>query len=51
MRRAVIVRTVINGLTVDGTTKDAMQQAVRDARIGVRKQKQPWRSGPSTNMC
>ena len=33
MRRGVIVRTVINGLTFDGATKDPMQQAVRDALI------------------
>jgi putative DNA-invertase from lambdoid prophage Rac len=34
MRRGVIVRTEINGLTFDGATKDPMQQAVRDALIG-----------------
>lgn len=34
MRQGVIVRTVINGLTFDGATKDPMQQAVRDALIG-----------------
>ena len=34
MRRGVVVRTVINGLTFDGATKDPMQQAVRDALIG-----------------
>ena len=28
------MRTVINGLTFDGATKDPMQQAVRDALIG-----------------
>lgn len=33
MRRGVIVRTVINGLTFDGATQDPMQQAVRDALI------------------
>jgi DNA invertase Pin-like site-specific DNA recombinase len=33
MRRGVIVRTVINGLTFDGATKDPMQCAVRDAMI------------------
>lgn len=33
MRRGVIVRTVINGLTFDGSTTDPMQQAVRDALI------------------
>jgi putative DNA-invertase from lambdoid prophage Rac len=32
MRRSVIVRTVINGLTFDGATNDPMQQAVRDAQ-------------------
>ncbi|WP_040619716.1 recombinase family protein [Rhodovulum sp. PH10] len=34
MRRGVVVRTVINGLTFDGATQDPMQQAVRDALIG-----------------
>ena len=34
MRRGVVVRTVISGLTFDGATKDPMQQAVRDALIG-----------------
>ena len=34
MRRGVVVRTVINGLTFDGATKDPMQHAVRDALIG-----------------
>src|SRR6516162_8378991 len=34
MRRGVVIRTVINGLTFDGATKDAMQMAVRDALIG-----------------
>jgi DNA invertase Pin-like site-specific DNA recombinase len=34
IRRGVIVRTVINGLTFDGTTKDPMQMGVRDALIG-----------------
>lgn len=34
MRRGVIVRTIINGMTFDGATKDPMQQAVRDALIG-----------------
>jgi putative DNA-invertase from lambdoid prophage Rac len=34
MRRGVVVRTVINGLTFDGATKDPMQQVVRDALIG-----------------
>jgi DNA invertase Pin-like site-specific DNA recombinase len=33
MRRGVVVRTVINGLTFDGATTDPMQQAVRDALI------------------
>lgn len=33
MRRGVIIRTVINGLTFDGATADPMQQAVRDALI------------------
>jgi DNA invertase Pin-like site-specific DNA recombinase len=33
MRRSVVIRTVINGFTFDGATKDPMQQAVRDALI------------------
>jgi putative DNA-invertase from lambdoid prophage Rac len=33
MRRGVVIRTVISGLTFDGATKDPMQQAVRDALI------------------
>jgi putative DNA-invertase from lambdoid prophage Rac len=33
MRRGVIIKTVINGLTFDGASKDAMQTAVRDALI------------------
>ena len=33
MRRSVIIRTVINGLTFDGVTSDPLQQAVRDALI------------------
>ena len=33
MRRGVIIKTVINSMTFDGATKDAMQMAVRDALI------------------
>ena len=33
IRRGVIVKTVINGLTFDGATRDPMQQAVRDSLI------------------
>jgi DNA invertase Pin-like site-specific DNA recombinase len=33
MRRGVVVKTVINGMTFDGATTDPMQQAVRDALI------------------
>ena len=33
MRQGVIIKTVINGLTFDGATTDAMQEAVRDALI------------------
>jgi DNA invertase Pin-like site-specific DNA recombinase len=33
MRRGVVVKTVINGMTFDGSTTDPMQQAVRDALI------------------
>lgn len=34
IRRGVIVRTIINGMTFDGSTKDPIQMAVRDALIG-----------------
>lgn len=33
MRRGVVVKTVINGMVFDGSTKDPMLQAVRDALI------------------
>jgi putative DNA-invertase from lambdoid prophage Rac len=33
VRRGVIIKTVINGMTFDGSTTDPMQQAVRDALI------------------
>ncbi|HEY8609401.1 MAG TPA: recombinase family protein [Noviherbaspirillum sp.] len=33
MRRGVILRTVINAMTFDGSTQDPVQQAVRDALI------------------
>jgi len=33
MRRGVLIRTVINAMTFDGSTHDPMQQAVRDALI------------------
>src|SRR3954454_9821959 len=33
MRRGVVIRTVINGMTFDGATTDPIQQAVRDALI------------------
>lgn len=34
MRRGVIVKTVISAMTFDGSTKEPMAQAVRDALIG-----------------
>ncbi|WP_242219815.1 recombinase family protein [Shinella zoogloeoides] len=34
MRRGVIIKTVINSMTFDGSTTDPIQQAVRDALIG-----------------
>lgn len=34
IRRGVVIKTVINGLTFDGATTDPMQRAVRDALIG-----------------
>jgi hypothetical protein len=34
MKKGVVIRTVINGFTFDGSTKDPMQKAVRDALIG-----------------
>jgi putative DNA-invertase from lambdoid prophage Rac len=33
MRRGVIIKTVINGMVFDGSTKDPMQKAVRDAML------------------
>ena len=33
MRRGVTIKTVINGMTFSGVTKDPMEQAVRDAMI------------------
>ena len=33
MRRGVVIRTVINNMTFDGSTKDPVQMAVRDALI------------------
>ncbi len=33
MLRGVVIRTVINGMVFDGSTKEPMQQAVRDALI------------------
>ncbi len=34
MHRGVVVRTIINNMTFDGSTRDPMQMAVRDALIG-----------------
>lgn len=34
MAKGVVVRTVINGMTFDGSTSDPIQMAVRDALIG-----------------
>lgn len=33
MRRGVVIKTIINGLTFDGATNDPVQMAVRDALI------------------
>ena len=33
MHKGVVVKTVINGMTFDGATKDPLQKAVRDALI------------------
>lgn len=33
IRRGVVIRTIINGMIFDGSTKDPMQMAVRDALI------------------
>jgi len=33
MREGVVIKTVINGMVFDGSTRDPMQQAVRDALI------------------
>jgi len=36
MRRGVVIRTVINGMTFDGATQDRIQQAVCDAqKLGI----------------
>ncbi|MBA90659.1 MAG: recombinase [Phyllobacteriaceae bacterium] len=34
IRRGVIIRTIINNMTFDGSTTDPIQQAVRDALVG-----------------
>ena len=34
IRRGVTIKTVINGMVFDGTTKDPTQKAIRDALIG-----------------
>jgi putative DNA-invertase from lambdoid prophage Rac len=34
MQRGVVIKTIINGMTFDGATKDPIQKAVRDALIG-----------------
>jgi putative DNA-invertase from lambdoid prophage Rac len=34
IKRGVVIRTIINDITFDGSTKDPMQMAVRDALIG-----------------
>ena len=34
MGKGVIIKTIINGMNFDGSTKDPMQMAVRDALIG-----------------
>lgn len=34
MQRGVVIKTIINGMTFDGATKDAIGKAVRDALIG-----------------
>lgn len=33
MRKGVIIKTIINGMTFDGATKDATQEAIRDTLI------------------
>ena len=33
MRRGVVIKTVMNGMTFDGVTQDPVQKAVRDALI------------------
>ena len=33
MTKGVVIKTVINGMTFDGATRDPMQKAVRDALI------------------
>jgi hypothetical protein len=33
MQRGAVIKTIINGMTFDGATKDPVQKAVRDALI------------------
>ncbi|HYE70279.1 MAG TPA: recombinase family protein [Aquabacterium sp.] len=33
MKRGVVIKTIINGMTFDGATKDPIQKAVRDALV------------------
>jgi putative DNA-invertase from lambdoid prophage Rac len=43
MRRGVVIRTVINTMTFDGSSTDPMQQAVRDALVA-------FMAGPSCHL-
>lgn len=47
MRQGVIIRTVINNMTVDGATTDPIQQAARDALIALMAAKQHRSKKPS----
>ena len=47
MRRGVVIKTVINGMTFNGATKDPVQKAVRDALIAfTTAQARPKRQRP-----
>src|SRR5260370_9252675 len=45
MRRGVVIRTVINGITFDGATKDASVESVQDGCHVVDTANRPWPTG------
>lgn len=51
MQRGVVIKTIINGLTFDGGTKDPIQKAVRDALVAfmaatAQAQAEAYQGGP-----